>query len=129
MTIQSRGPNLSFPPMPSASTVGRTLQESEHHWRQDPRRIPEDAPRGVYQDGWFACAFGPRAPWRRTSANIAEWNPDEDVWELYNLEEDFSQANDLAEAMPEKLQATAWTWGRQFRWTTMSGCRLRSPGR
>lgn len=63
------------------------------------------ASRGVYQDGWFACAFGPRQPWNRTGADIANWNPDEDVWELYNLNEDYSQANDLAEAMPEKLRA------------------------
>ena len=31
------------------------------------------------------------------------WTPDDDVWELYNLEEDWSQANDLAAEMPEKL--------------------------
>ena len=35
--------------------------------------------------------------------NIARWTPDNDVWELYNLEEDWSQANDLAEQMPEKV--------------------------
>jgi hypothetical protein len=29
--------------------------------------------------------------------------PDNDVWELYNLEEDWGQANDLASKMPEKL--------------------------
>jgi len=63
------------------------------------------ASRGVYQDGWFACAFGPREPWNRTGAKIAAWNPDDDVWELYNLDEDYSQANDLAEQMPAKLQA------------------------
>ena len=34
---------------------------------------------------------------------IREWTPDKDVWELYNLEEDWSQANDLAAKMPEKL--------------------------
>ena len=34
---------------------------------------------------------------------IREWTPDNDVWELYNLEEDWSQANDLAAKMPEKL--------------------------
>ena len=44
MPTKSQGPNLPFPPTPSASTVGRTLAESEHHWRQTPRRIPEDAP-------------------------------------------------------------------------------------
>jgi len=24
--------------------AGRTLAESDHHWRQDPKRLPEDAP-------------------------------------------------------------------------------------
>jgi len=38
------GPDLPLPPTPSASTVGRTLAESEHHWRTPPRRLPEDAP-------------------------------------------------------------------------------------
>ena len=61
--------------------------------------------RGVYQAGWFACAFGPRLPWNRAGAKIQDWNPDEDVWELYNLNDDYSQANDLAQQMPEKLQA------------------------
>ena len=28
----------------------------------------------------------------------------EDVWELYNVNEDFSQANNLAEKYPEKLE-------------------------
>ena len=38
------GPSLPFPQTPSASVAGRTLAESEHHWRQDPQRLPEDAP-------------------------------------------------------------------------------------
>ena len=37
---------------------------------------------------------------------IREWTPDKDMWELYNLEEDWSQANDLAAKMPEKLAQT-----------------------
>ena len=69
--------------------------------------------RGVYQDGWFACTFGPREPWNRTGAKIKSWNPDEDVWELYNLNEDYSQANDLAEQMPAKLQAMKDTFTMQ----------------
>ncbi len=71
------------------------------------------ASRGVYQDGWFACAFGPREPWNRTGAKIKSWNPDEDVWELYNLDEDYSQANDLAEKLPAKLQALKDTFTMQ----------------
>jgi arylsulfatase A-like enzyme len=61
--------------------------------------------RAVYHDGWMASAFGPRAPWvPGAPPNIASWTPDKDVWELYNLEEDWSQANDLAQQMPEKVE-------------------------
>ena len=60
--------------------------------------------RAIYHDGWMACAFGPRIPWvPGLPPGIREWTPDKDVWELYNLEEDWSQANDLAAKMPEKL--------------------------
>jgi len=60
--------------------------------------------RGIYHDGWMACAFGPRTPWLPgLPPGIHEWTPDQDVWELYNLEEDWSQSNDLAAQMPEKL--------------------------
>ncbi len=60
--------------------------------------------RGIYHEGWFASAFGPRIPWQAgMSASLATWTPDHDRWELYDLEKDWSQANDLAEKMPEKL--------------------------
>jgi arylsulfatase len=60
--------------------------------------------RGIYHEGWFASAFGPRVPWvPGLPAGIREWTPEKDKWELYNLEEDWSQANDLAARMPEKL--------------------------
>jgi arylsulfatase A-like enzyme len=60
--------------------------------------------RGVYHDGWMASAFGPRAPWvPGVPKGIQEWNPDKDKWELYNLNEDWSQADDLAGDMPAKL--------------------------
>ncbi|MGC2282221.1 MAG: arylsulfatase, partial [Candidatus Acidiferrales bacterium] len=60
--------------------------------------------RSIYHDGWMASAFGPRAPWETgIPPGIQEWTPDKDVWELYNLEEDWTQAHDLAANMPEKL--------------------------
>ena len=60
--------------------------------------------RGIYHKGWMASAFGPRAPWvTALPPGIREWTPDKDTWELYNLGEDWSQANDLASKMPEKL--------------------------
>ena len=59
--------------------------------------------RGIYHDGWFASTMGPRIPWA-ASPGMATWTPDKDVWELYNLNEDWSQANDLAKDNPKKLQ-------------------------
>ena len=41
---QVDGSFLPFPQTPSASVVGRTLAESKHQWRKDPKRLPEDAP-------------------------------------------------------------------------------------
>ena len=36
--------SLPFPPTPSASIAGRTMQESVYEPASEPRRLPEDAP-------------------------------------------------------------------------------------
>jgi arylsulfatase len=61
--------------------------------------------RAIYNDGWMACAFGPFIPWDTpgSAQRIATWDSTADEWELYNLQEDFSQSNNLAAARPEKL--------------------------
>ncbi len=56
--------------------------------------------RSIYSNGWKANAHH-SFPWR---GNYAPGNWDEDQWELYNLDEDFSEANDLADTMPGKLE-------------------------
>ena len=62
--------------------------------------------RAVYQDGWFACTFGPLYPWlpAQLQPPLGKWDSKKDVWELYNLNEDYSQANNLAAAEPERLK-------------------------
>jgi arylsulfatase len=63
------------------------------------------ASRGIYHDGWFASAPGPREPWvGGIPKGVKDWSPLTDKWELYNLEEDWSQANDLAATNPAKLE-------------------------
>jgi arylsulfatase A-like enzyme len=57
--------------------------------------------RGIYKDGWMASTTPLRLPW--VSAGF-EPNPDDFKWELYNINEDFSQANNLAEKNPNKLK-------------------------
>eukprot|EP00928_Gymnodinium_smaydae_P085488 TRINITY_DN6897_c0_g1_i3.p1 TRINITY_DN6897_c0_g1~~TRINITY_DN6897_c0_g1_i3.p1 ORF type:complete len:849 (+),score=143.96 TRINITY_DN6897_c0_g1_i3:72-2549(+) len=59
--------------------------------------------RGIYKDGWFAGTLGPRIPWNPNGTRMKNWDPEEDIWELYNIDEDFSQAHDLAEKEPRKL--------------------------
>ena len=55
------------------------------------------ASRSIYADGWMASAIGPRLPWvPGAPPGIATWTPDQDKWELYHLDEDWSQARDLA---------------------------------
>jgi len=59
--------------------------------------------RAIYHDGWFACTFGPLTPWLTVSPGLATWDSRKDVWELYDLKTDFSQANDLASKDPQRL--------------------------
>ncbi|VTS01777.1 arylsulfatase : Sulfatase family protein OS=Rhodopirellula europaea SH398 GN=RESH_04009 PE=4 SV=1: Sulfatase [Gemmata massiliana] len=56
--------------------------------------------RSIYVDGWKANAQH-TLPWRQ---DLAPGNWDKDKWELYHLDEDFSEANDLAQKMPDKLK-------------------------
>jgi arylsulfatase len=62
--------------------------------------------RGIYHDGWMASSpsFVPWNPVR------PEWDPDKAVWELYKIDEDFSQANDLAAKFPQKLRQLQDLW-------------------
>ena len=61
--------------------------------------------RSIYHDGWIASAVGPRIPWvPGLPPGIKEWTPDKDKWELYNLNSDWSQAQDLADKEPGKLK-------------------------
>ena len=62
--------------------------------------------RAIYHDGWMASAIGPRLPWvPGLPPGIRDWTPDQDTWELYNLDEDWSQAHDLAAADAREARA------------------------
>ena len=57
--------------------------------------------RGMYANGWMASCRHGRLPWETGGAAPGF---EHDKWELYHLEEDFSQAVDLAEKEPAKLR-------------------------
>ena len=58
--------------------------------------------RGLWKDGWKAVAY--HAP---GSAY------DQDAWELYHLDEDFSETEDLSSVQPEKLAELIAEWWAQ----------------
>jgi arylsulfatase len=59
------------------------------------------ANRGIYHEGWYACTTPPVPPWV-LNAPMPDVNAYK--WELYNVNEDYSQYNDLAAKMPDKLK-------------------------
>lgn len=56
--------------------------------------------RAIYKDGWMASAFHERRPWETISFTNKPF--DADHWELYDLDHDFSQADDLSAKYPAK---------------------------
>ncbi|MBB6095812.1 arylsulfatase [Povalibacter uvarum] len=61
--------------------------------------------RGLYHDGWMASAMG-SAPWFPRN----DFVPDQQQWELYHIDEDFTQAVDLAARYPQKLRELQDLW-------------------
>ena len=57
--------------------------------------------RAIYHEGWIASCFHGRLPWIRLQG--LELDGDQKIWELYHVEDDFSQSNDVAESEPERL--------------------------
>lgn len=72
--------------------------------RKEVQYFDNNGSRGLYRDGWYAGTFGPLTPWLSVSPGLATWDPNQDVWELYNLDVDFSQANNLAAQEPQRLE-------------------------
>jgi arylsulfatase len=67
--------------------------------------------RAIYEDGWMASTTPRRMPWSQVSP---QGDPATDYkWELYNLNNDYSQAHDLAAAEPEKLKALQDLWWKE----------------
>jgi arylsulfatase A-like enzyme len=62
------------------------------------------ANRAIYHDGWIAATTPPAPPWLLGTAKLPEDVVNGYKWELYNIAEDYSESNDLAAKMPDKLR-------------------------
>lgn len=62
------------------------------------------ANRAIYHDGWIAATTPPAPPWLLGTVKLPEDVVNGYKWELYNIAEDYSESNDLAAKMPDKLR-------------------------
>ena len=60
--------------------------------------------RAIYHDGWIASAPPVVAPWALSLAPPPTDVMSDFKWELYNLNDDWTQATDVAAKMPDKLR-------------------------
>jgi arylsulfatase len=86
-------------------SMAYTFADAGAPGRKKTQYFDNNGSRGIYQDGWYACTFGPLVPWLPGAPGLTEWDANKDVWELYDLANDFSQANDLAAREPARLAA------------------------
>ena len=82
-----------------------TFADAKAPARKPIQYFDNNGSRGIYKDSWYACTFGPLTPWLTVNPGLATWDANKDVWELYDLNKDFSQADDLAAKEPQRLKA------------------------
>ncbi|WP_293152040.1 arylsulfatase [Okeania sp. SIO2C9] len=83
-----------------------TFDDANAEDRKKVQYFENSGSRGIYIDGWYACTFGPQIPWNiaKSAEGFPDWDPNEDVWELYHITEDFTQMENLAAQEPELLE-------------------------
>ena len=84
-------------------SMAYTFADAKAPGRKKTQYFDNNGSRGIYYDGWYACTFGPLTPWLTVSPGLAAWDANKDVWELYNLQTDYSQAENLAAREPQRL--------------------------
>ena len=86
------------------------FDEAEAAERRETQYFEMFCNRGIYHQGWTAVTRH-STPWV-----MAELPPfQDDVWELYDTNTDWSQAHDLAAEMPEKLGELQELWLEEAR--------------
>lgn len=83
-----------------------TFAEAKAEGRHRVQYFELGVNRGIYSDGWMASALS-FPPWMATRD---KFDPDKQKWELYNINDDFTQSNDLAASNPEKLRELQDLW-------------------
>ncbi len=86
-----------------------TFDDANAKTRHNRQYFEMLANRALYNDGWIASTTPKRLPW--VMVGFGSDNPSDDYeWELYNVDEDFSQAVNLVKDNPDKLRELQDLW-------------------
>src|SRR5512136_1555187 len=88
-------------------SMGYSFDDAKAPERHETQYFEIMGNRGIYHKGWTAVTKH-RTPW--TTGAIKTIPFDDDVWELYDTNTDWTQAHDLSKKMPEKLRELQRLW-------------------
>jgi arylsulfatase len=83
------------------------LRDGDAADRRETQYFEMFANRAIYHRGWTACTKH-KTPWILIGGEMPAF--EDDRWELYDGSSDWSQARDLADAHPEKLEELKQLW-------------------
>lgn len=88
-------------PMDGVS-LAYTWEDTDAESKRTTQYFEMFANRALYDNGWVACTTPPIAPWVSVidAVDVIEGYD----WELYHIDEDFSESNNLVEQYPDKLK-------------------------
>ena len=84
-----------------------TFNQPDEAERHDLQYFEMFGNRGIYHKGWSAVTKH-HTPWEMVGAELPEF--DDDIWELYDGNNDYSQANDLVGERPDLLAKLQRLW-------------------
>jgi arylsulfatase A-like enzyme len=90
-------------------SFAHTFDDAKAKGRHTTQYFELGSNRGLYHDGWMASVIS-IIPWEAVHKDV---DPDKAKWELYNIDKDFSQAEDLAASNPQKLREMQDLWWAQ----------------
>ena len=100
LDIEARGSYFGYDQIPiSGTSMAYTFDAPDEKTRKDPQYFEMWGHRGIWADGWKAVTY------HRSGAPYTD-----DEWELYHLDEDFSECHNLATENPEKLREMIELW-------------------
>ena len=82
-------------------SLAYTWDDTDANSKRTTQYFEMFANRAIYDDGWVACTTPTTPPWVSVADPVDVI--DGYQWELYNINQDFSESNDLSKQEPEKL--------------------------